>query len=379
MSDSPEERILTVTALQILVTYSLYNKEKAISLDLYTKTLQEYRTLGDTSLLDIPPVNNKELRMIEADMPEPDVTTTQPLRLEMIVVLSKATEKFSDYKTKQAISKCVRKMSNQTKKQILPHSVGLWTLQRNINSTLKNVLNNPSVTLGITRHATGNFSAELQCHQRALEIRVKVLGEEHPDTAQSYFNLGITQHASGDFLSALQSKQRALDIRVKLFGEEHRDTAESYFSIGVTQHALGNFSSALQSKQRALDIRVKLLGEEHPDTAASYFTLGVTQHALGNLSTALQSKQRALDIRVKLFGEEHPDTAQSYFNLAKTQHALGNFSSALQSEQRALDIRVKLFGEEHPDTAQSYFNLGVTQHALGNYSSALSPNSVLLT
>ena len=77
------------------------------------------------------------------------------------------------------------------------------------------------------------------------------------------------------------------DIRVKLFGEEHRDTAENYFSIGVTQHALGNCSSALQFHQRALDIRVKLFGEEHPDTAKSYFSIGVTKHALGNFSSAL--------------------------------------------------------------------------------------------
>ena len=80
----------------------------------------------------------------------------------------------------------------------------------------------------------------LQSHQRALEIRVKVLGKEHPDTAQSYFNLGITQHASGDFLSALQSRQCALEIRVKLFGEEHPDTARRYFSLAVTQYDSGD-------------------------------------------------------------------------------------------------------------------------------------------
>ena len=83
----------------------------------------------------------------------------------------------------------------------------------------------------------------------------------------------MTQHALGNFLSALQSDQRALDIRVKLFGEEHPDTAQSYFNLGVTQYALGNFSSALQSDQRTLDIRVKLFGEGHPDTAQSYFSL----------------------------------------------------------------------------------------------------------
>ena len=91
----------------------------------------------------------------------------------------------------------------------------------------------------------------------------------------------------GDFLSALQSDQRALDIRVKLFGEEHQDTAQSYFSIGVTQNAVDNISSAHHSKQCALDIRVKFFGEEHPDTAESYTNIGVTQHASGDVLSAL--------------------------------------------------------------------------------------------
>ena len=30
---------------------------------------------------------------------------------------------------------------------------------------------------------------------RVLLTRVKLFGEEHPDTAESYANLGVTQHA----------------------------------------------------------------------------------------------------------------------------------------------------------------------------------------
>ena len=74
---------------------------------------------------------------------------------------------------------------------------------------------------------------------------MKLFGEEHPDTARSYFNLAVTQHASGDFLSALQSHQRALEIRVKVLGEEHPDTAQSYFNLGITQHASRDYLSAL--------------------------------------------------------------------------------------------------------------------------------------
>ena len=53
---------------------------------------------------------------------------------------------------------------------------------------------------------------------------------------------GVTQHKQNDFSSALQSTQRALEIRLKLFGEQHSSTAESYHSLGVTQHEQGDFN-----------------------------------------------------------------------------------------------------------------------------------------
>ena len=76
---------------------------------------------------------------------------------------------------------------------------------------------------------------------------------------------GLTQHELGDFKTALRSHKRSLDIRIKLFGEEHQSTADSYYSLGITQHELGDFKAALQSQQRALGIRIKLFlrSEKH--------------------------------------------------------------------------------------------------------------------
>ena len=68
----------------------------------------------------------------------------------------------------------------------------------------------------------------------------------------------MTQHSFGDFTCALESKQWALDVRIKLFGEDHATIAISYHSLGVTQHqALSCFKAGLQSVQRALDVRKK--------------------------------------------------------------------------------------------------------------------------
>ena len=66
-----------------------------------------------------------------------------------------------------------------------------------------------------------------------------------------------------DYKAALQSKQCALAIRIKLFGEEHESTADSYKTLGVTQHQMHDYKAALQSHQRALAIRIQLFGEEH--------------------------------------------------------------------------------------------------------------------
>lgn len=71
------------------------------------------------------------------------------------------------------------------------------------------------------------MASALKSDQRAVNIRRKLFGEEHPDTALSYCSLGATQHSSGDCAPTLKSLQLALDIRRKWFGEEHLDTAQS--------------------------------------------------------------------------------------------------------------------------------------------------------
>ncbi|XP_022793872.1 uncharacterized protein LOC111332728 isoform X1 [Stylophora pistillata] len=245
MSDNPEQRILRVTSLQILVTYFVFIEKKAIALELNNRALQEYRALGNTSLLVIPSVENRQSKVIEANKPEPNVTTTQPLRLEMICVVGKATKQFSDDETKQAMSNSVLEMSNQTEEQILPLSIGLWTFQRNVNSTLKNVLDNPKEA-------------------------AKLCG-----TWISYHNMTLKQSGKANAGSNTKPDNN-LDLTV------HRERfLRSYLDQGCAFHQMKNYSEAMQSFQRALDIRLdNCLGKK----IQTQHCLGKkiqTQHCLG--------------------------------------------------------------------------------------------------
>jgi hypothetical protein len=49
-----------------------------------------------------------------------------------------------------------------------------------------------------------------------------------------------------DYKTALVSHQHALQIRLKLFAEDHPDTARSYDSIGITQDNMRDYKSALE-------------------------------------------------------------------------------------------------------------------------------------
>ena len=80
----------------------------------------------------------------------------------------------------------------------------------------------------------GDLTSARKSHQCALNIRLKVLGEEHHITAESYHSIGDINVSLKDWKSALHFYQLALDIRVKAFGEKHLITADSHRSIGET-------------------------------------------------------------------------------------------------------------------------------------------------
>ena len=97
-----------------------------------------------------------------------------------------------------------------------------------------------------------------------------------------------------DYKATLQSKQRALAIRIKLFGEEHESTADSYRTLGVTQHEMKDYKAALQSEQRALAIRIKLFGEEHESTAETRSKISISNLRLTSASTDFRDMSRSL-------------------------------------------------------------------------------------
>ncbi|RUS34171.1 hypothetical protein BC938DRAFT_482160, partial [Jimgerdemannia flammicorona] len=153
-------------------------------------------------------------------------------------------------------------------------------------------------------------------YKRALAIREKVLGLEHPDMVRWRF-------------------------RENVLGTEHRDTATS----------LNNLQKTGQGQQGGAGVRT---GAGDPAS-----TKGWSRCTNGCWRSMKRCWDQSIHTRQKLWTIWLGSTT-----------AWAKCDKAQPLHKRALAIRVKVSGSEHPDTAQSLNNLAVLYCRQGGYDKA---------
>jgi CHAT domain-containing protein/Tfp pilus assembly protein PilF len=185
----------------------------------------------------------------------------------------------------------------------------------------------------------GRFTDAIPLAQRALAIREKALGPDHPATATALNDLAELYRATGAYTQAEPLYQRALAIFEKKLGPEHPVTALN--NLAALYHATGAYAQAELLYQRALAITEKVLGPVHPDTAGSLNNLAGLHRETGAYTQAEPLYQRALTIFEKKLGPEHRATATALHNLAELRWAMGEPTATLSFIERVHAIETK--------------------------------------
>lgn len=211
-------------------------------------------------------------------------------------------------------------------------------------------------------------------YQRALEIRVGNLGEDHLDTAQSYYNLARLYFDTARYREAEALYQRAFMIRERLLGTEHVAVAQTLNSVALTLWSWGvRYDQAEQIYGQALRIFEHTVGREHALTAHCMNNLALLYITLERYTEAERLNQDVLSIRERILPAVHLDTAQSLQNLASVYVEQANQDRYVEAErllQRSLEIREHLLGTDHPQTARSLNNLALLYEACGRNTEA---------
>ncbi|KAI4260743.1 MAG: hypothetical protein LQ352_000135 [Teloschistes flavicans] len=77
------------------------------------------------------------------------------------------------------------------------------------------------------RGEAGRGPEALQLTERVVEVRKRVLGEEHPSTLTSMANLASTYWNQGRWKEAEELEVQVMEIRKRVLGDEHPDTLNS--------------------------------------------------------------------------------------------------------------------------------------------------------
>ncbi len=226
--------------------------------------------------------------------------------------------------------------------------------------------------LGIYLRDMGDYAEALPYMERALDIRERLLGAEHPHTAESLNHTGWLLYCLGELVKARPYLERALATRRVILGINQADTAQSLNNLGWLLWKQGDLVNAYPLLQQALQIRQQVLGPDHTETARSLNSLAGLLWAQGHYGEACLYLEQALTIRERTLGSDHPRTADCLNNLGLLWHTQGDYVRARPYLERALAIRQQKLGMEHLYTAYSLNNLGLLFQAEGNYVFALS-------
>jgi CHAT domain-containing protein/tetratricopeptide (TPR) repeat protein len=118
-------------------------------------------------------------------------------------------------------------------------------------------------------HATGRYAEAEPLYKRALAIREKALGPDHPHVAQSLNNLALLYKDTGRYGEAEPLYKRTLAIDEKALGPNHPSVATSLNNLALLYDDTGRYAQAEPFYKLALSIWEKALGPDHPDVANS--------------------------------------------------------------------------------------------------------------
>jgi serine/threonine-protein kinase len=212
-------------------------------------------------------------------------------------------------------------------------------------------------TIGRVQRSLGRHAEALALQERALAIRRREHGDEHPEVARSHYHLADVLRSQGRYSEADAASRRALAVQERTVGPTHPDVATTLIQTSGLAVYLGDLDEAVALARRALDIRVQALPPTDPLTATAWRHYGATLRRQGRVEEAIHAFRQALGVAESAFGRVHPASADAILQLAYTLADYGTPAEAERLLREGLQIRQRTLGPTHPQTAYAMGDL----------------------
>ncbi|MBL8776479.1 MAG: tetratricopeptide repeat protein [Acidimicrobiales bacterium] len=250
------------------------------------------------------------------------------------------------------------------------------------------------------------FGEALRIERGVLEVRTRLLREDHPHTLLARSNIGLWLAATGEVEEAERELRRTLGDRQRVLGPQHAETLATQVELANLLYRQGDVAGAKALEVQVLEARRRTLGDTHPDTLTAMRNLVISQRALAQFDEAVPLLRELAEVAGSQEGARSPGhldarqaLALSLFDGGDVAEALavqravvadwaatpdepggfaaqfvlgcwlresGDLAGAREVEQRSLSGRARVLGPDDPETLDSAANLAVTLFQLND-------------
>ncbi|AHM59366.1 hypothetical protein D770_05495 [Flammeovirgaceae bacterium 311] len=234
--------------------------------------------------------------------------------------------------------------------------------------------------LGYTMAMTGKAHASIGLRNfietkflldSALIIGEKELGE-HTELAQVYYIYGVYYNYVKAGAQALEMHDKALQMRRRLLGSDHPKVAESYNGIGeVYRYVIEDHFKAEEYFQRSADILHTQKDLDKKILFRAYYNLATTNRLIYDYDKALLYGLKSVETLTSLEEVNTTWLTTCYNMLANIYTSKKQPLQAIEYYQKAIDMRLSGGAHLNREIANGYNNLSLAYIETENYQEAI--------
>ncbi len=224
--------------------------------------------------------------------------------------------------------------------------------------------------VGLNLAKQGQPAAALPMLEKALELFQKTNDER--SIALGYSNLASVLSRVGRHGEAKDTREKALTIRLRVLGKDALETGQSHNNLASSFDREGQFAEARPHFQRYVEICQRVLGERHPDTVVVRSNLAVNLMADGRHEdaaaqlVAAAAAHEAARLIVHGRGIERPFVYRDRDNLAerREEELALRPARALENDSPSTTLAVVRAIQKRPQEAWEALEAGLARGLL---------------
>ena len=207
--------------------------------------------------------------------------------------------------------------------------------------------------LAIVYGAQGLLTAAADLAKEATQLTNEKLGGSHPHTLAAMDTLGLVyRDMPGDLSNAIRLFESVLELRKRVLGDDHVDTLESAIHLGGAYIEQGEVDEGIKLQENALEAPENVLSSNHYQRFEAMNNLGVAYLRKGRLTEAIEIHTTALEAVESALGPQHPQVLTLLSNLADDFSKQRRWKEAVELQEKTVQGMRRTYGVDHKFTTK---------------------------